>query len=314
MSRPTAAEQVRRLLALVPWLAERSPVPVEEACERFGIDEKTLMRELGVLSMVGVPPYSPDTLIWVDTSDGMITLDLVEPFDRPLRLTYEQALDLVAAGRSIREVPGADSDDPLQRGLAKLADALGVDPQQVHVGLGEARDEMLDRLTHAVEHGKRVELDHYTSGRDERTVRRVDPFRLVADRGSWYLIGWCHRSEALRYFRVDRVAGVEVLDEDAADPPDDLEWERYVPGSDDPRVTLDLAPSARWVVEHHPYESAEELPDGRTRVTLAIGAPAWFERLLVVLGPDARIVAAPDELADLGARTARRILARYGAG
>lgn len=313
MSRPTAAEQVRRLLALVPWLAQRSPVPVEEACERFGIDEKTLMRELGVLSMVGVPPYSPDTLIWVDTSDGMITLDLVEPFDRPLRLTYEQALDLVAAGRSIREVPGADSDDPLQRGLAKLADALGVDPNQVHVGLGEARDELLDSLTGAIAHTKRIELDYYTSGRDERTVRQVDPFRLVADRGKWYLVGWCHRSDDLRVFRVDRVAGVEVLDDPASEPPEDLEWERYVPGSDDPRVTLDLSPAARWVVEHHPYEQVEERPDGWLRATLAVGAPAWFERLLVVLGPDARIVEAPPELAGLGQRTARRILARYGA-
>jgi predicted DNA-binding transcriptional regulator YafY len=52
-------------------------------------------------------------------------------------------------------------------------------------------------------------------------------------------------------------------------------------------------------------------PDGAvTDVLLDVSGMAWFERLLLQLGPDAQVVR-PPELTDLAARAARRVLARY---
>ena len=79
----------------------------------------------------------------------------------------------------------------------------------------------------------------------------------------------------------------------------------------DPRVVLDLPPSAHWVSEVHPVEAVEERADGSTLVTLAIAAAPWLDRLLIGLGPDARIVEAPDDLAESARRAAARILDRY---
>ncbi len=84
----------------------------------------------------------------------------------------------------------------------------------------------------------------------------------------------------------------------------------YHPSPDDPRVTLRLAPAAEWVVESHPYESATRHKDGSWAVVLAVSEPAWLERLLVSLGPDATVVA-PPHLVDLGAAAAARLRARY---
>ena len=39
-----------------------------------------------------------------------------------------------------------------------------------------------------------------------------------------------------------------------------------------------------------PVESAEDLGDGRLRIVLAVGGDAWLERLLLRLGPVARVV------------------------
>jgi proteasome accessory factor C len=75
-------------------------------------------------------------------------------------------------------------------------------------------------------------------------------------------------------------------------------------------VTLRLAPAAEWVVESHPYESATRHKDGSWAVVLAVSEPAWLERLLVSLGPDATVVA-PPHLVDLGAAAAARLRARY---
>jgi proteasome accessory factor C len=64
-------------------------------------------------------------------------------------------------------------------------------------------------------------------------------------------------------------------------------------------------------VDQYPVESVEERPGGHLRVTLAVAAVPWLERLLVRLGPDVSIVEAPGPLNDAGTAAARRILERY---
>jgi proteasome accessory factor C len=102
-----------------------------------------------------------------------------------------------------------------------------------------------------------------------------------------------------------------VLDERFA-PPDDLDHVSiFRPRPDDPRITLDLTPAARWVADQYPVERSEEIAGGGLRVELAVVAVPWLERLLVRLGPDAALVDPPADLAEVGAHAAARILRRY---
>ena len=117
---------------------------------------------------------------------------------------------------------------------------------------------------------------------------------MQAAQGQWYLEAWCHRSEAERVFRVDRIRSVTLLDDTFERPVPASPLEVFRPTADDPRIVLDLAPRAAWVVGQYPVEVVEERPDGRLRVTLAIAAVPWLERLLLRLGPDAAVVDAPD--------------------
>ena len=82
-----------------------------------------------------------------------------------------------------------------------------------------------------------------------------------------------------------------------------------------PRVTLDLSPAARWVVETYPVEKMVERPDGGVEARLAVASRAWLERLLLRLGDEVQVIDADDpELATAGADAARRVLERYRAG
>ena len=128
MSRPSAGDRLRRLLALLPWLADHPGSTITEIGERFGIDPKQLLDDLNVVWMVGIPPYTPDQLIDLEIDDDRVTVNLGSYFRRPLRLTPAQAVALVAAGQSLVSVPGTDPEGPLARGLAKLAEALQVEP------------------------------------------------------------------------------------------------------------------------------------------------------------------------------------------
>jgi len=311
MSRPLVGPRLQRVLALVPWILAHPGVTIAELAARFEVSERELERDLELLPMCGLPPYTADRLIDVSVIDGEVEIRLAEYFERPLRLTPAEGLALLAAGRALLAVPGSDDDGPLATALAKLDDALGA-PGSLAVDVGAS--DQLQRLQDAEADDERVEIDYYSFARDEMTTRVIDPWRVFHAFGAWYVAAWCHRAQGERLFRVDRVRAVRATGErfDPASRADDDARELvYRPRPDDPRVTLRLAPAAEWVIESHPHESATRTKDGAWEVVLAISETAWLERLLVALGPDATVVA-PPELTNLGAEAAARLRRRYG--
>jgi proteasome accessory factor C len=309
VTRLSADERLHRLLALVPWVAGRDGPRLEEVCARFGCTERELVDDLELLFLCGLHPYTPDVLIDVDIAEGRVWIRYADYFARPLRLTPAEGLALLAAGRTLLASSAADDDGPLARGLAKLAGALGVDPgEAVEIELGPVADETLRVLRESVAGHRQVELDYYSFGRDEWARRVVDPYAVFSAAGQWYVSGWCHRVDDERLFRVDRVRSATPLASTFRPPASTPELASYRPRRDDPRVTLDLDPSARWVVEQYPVEAVEDRPDGRLRVTLAASQPAWLDRLLLRLGPAATLVGGEGRHA---AAAAARLLARY---
>ncbi len=314
MSRGGAPARVARMLSLVPWVAARGSAPISEICRRFDIDVAQLLSDLDTVSMVGLYPYTPDELVELYVDEGEVHITLPQAFDRPLQLTPEQALALVAAGSSLLSVPGADADGPLARGLAKLSAVLGAgDEASVEVRLGEVQADVLDRLRVAVAERRQVAIDYYAYGRDEHTRRIIDPHRVTSDHGQWYVSGWCHSADDERLFRIDRISSAEVLDSRFEAPTSRPSENLFSPAADDPRIVIELAPDARWVAEQYPVEKIVEGAEGRILVTLAITARPWLERLLLRLGPSGSVIEGPADLRDAGAEAARRILARYAA-
>jgi predicted DNA-binding transcriptional regulator YafY len=283
-------------------------------CARFELDPDELLSDVALVSLVGVPPYSPGDLFDVVVEEGRVWVHLSPSFDRSLRLTPEEALALVAAGASLLAVPGADASGPLARGLDKLAATLGVDPEDAFdIDLGRAAASVLAAVQQATDEHRRLRLRYYTHSRDQHTEREVDPYRVHAEQGRWYLAGFDHLRGEQRLFRVDRVLDAEVLDE-TFEPPDDLpEPELFEAGADDPRIVLDLAPEASWVVESYAVDAVETTGAGRLRVTLPVSGRSWLERLLLQLGPRAQVVEVRGDpaLAHCASDSARRVLARY---
>jgi predicted DNA-binding transcriptional regulator YafY len=314
MTRITAADRLRRLLSLLPWVAAHNGPTVEDLCARFELTPDDLLSDVALVTMVGVPPYSPGDLFDVVVEEGRVWVHLSPSFDRSLRLTPEEALALVAAGASLLAVPGAEETGPLARGLAKLAMTLGIDQEDAFdIDLGRAAASVLAAVQQGTEEHRRLRVRYYTHSRDQHTEREVDPYRVHAEQGRWYMAGFDHLRGEVRLFRVDRILDATVLD-DTFDPPTDLPaTELFEAGAGDPRVVLDLAPEAGWVVESYAVEETEPTASGRLRVTLPVSGRSWLERLLLQLGPRARVVEVrgDPELASCGSAAAKRVLARY---
>lgn len=305
--KPVAEQEIQRILALVPWIVAHPGTMKSEVAARFGITEEELESDLLLVLMIGVPPYSPAEYVDVDDEGDTVSIRLADYFRRPLRLTPAEGLALLAAGRALLAVPGSDPDGPLATAIEKLARALDLPDVAVDVP-GPA---VLPEVRAAVAAHERVEIEYWSAGRDEITTRRVDPAAAFLSGGEWYMSAWCHRAGDDRLFRVDRIRALRRTGETFVPPAHAVDTsEIYSPRPDDPRVTLDLPASARWVTERYPAESVEET-GGRLVVTVAVSEQAWLERLLLRAGPDARVVDPPG-MRGAGAEAAARLLARYG--
>ena len=121
---------------------------------------------------------------------------------------------------------------------------------------------------------------------------------------------YCHRANGERMFRVDRIRALRQTGEQFEVGTTEEIGEVFTPAPGDPRVTLELEPSAAWVADAYPAESTTTRSDGTVEVVLAVSEPAWLERLMVRLGPEARVIR-PATARRAGADAARRVLARY---
>jgi len=289
--RVTASDRFRRIVAIVPWIAERDGPRIDDVCAQFGVSRDDLLEDLDVVFMVGIPPYTPDELIDVIIDDDRVWITLGRYFTRPLRLTAQEALAVLAAGAGLMATNGADPAGPLARALAKLQRVVGIgEPGSLEVSLGGADPDILALLQRGTTERRRVEIDYYSYSSDESRVRSIDPYRVYATEGNWYVIGWCHSAEAERLFRVDRIRAATLLDV-TFELPDELpDATSYAGSGADRRIAIDVGPADRWIAEHYPVDSVDELGDGRLRVVLAVGGDAWLERLLLRLGPEGTVV------------------------
>jgi len=295
---------MRRVLAMIPWVVARDGATVDEIAAQFGTTAQTVQRDLSLAMCCEVGANLDHVAMWVD-DDGRVYAAPGAYFDRPRRLTPAQGVAVLAAVDALRQVPGGDSS-ALSSLAGKLAAALGAASNAVAVVLDEPP--LLEVVRAAIERGEQLHLDYYSASRDELTERDVDPLRVVAFGNTWQLEAWCHLMGDRHRIRAARLTGVPIEHHADAGP-----LEAFEPAEHALRVVLDLTADQRWVAERHPHEVLASRSDGAMRVALWAAGPAWLERLLLRLGPDAVIVE-PENVAVLRRDAARRLLGLYGRG
>ncbi len=322
MPRPEAGQRLRRLLAILPWLAREGGASIDTVAERTMMEPEEVVALLELAACCGLPPYTPDQLIELIVDEDRVEANVGPLLSRPARFSAAEGFSLAASARAILATPGADPGGSLARALSKLEAVLG-DHERLAIDIDEP--EHLELVRDAAAESQSLEVDYYSASRDEMTHRRVDPYRVHNLEGHWYVDAWCHLAGGTRRFRLDRIDSARVTGDRfeqaagggvgaghrLADPgvgPDDAR--AFVPGPETGSVRLRLPPGAGWVLEGLSVDDPEELPGGRTEVTLPVGGRAWLERLLLQLGAEARVLA-PPELTDVGRQAARRLLGLY---
>lgn len=297
--------RLRRLLVMLPWLAERGTVSTREMAEHFGMSVPDLISDLTLASLCGVSPYPLDLIdLWVD--EDAVHFGISKYFDKPLRLTPPEAFSLVVSVRAAAAIEGDDS--PLARAAAKMAAVLGDEAVEGVVVEVEAPDG-LDDLRIAAEESAELELQYWSPSTGEVAARTVAPIEVFAEGEHWYLRARDLVADGERTYRIDRIESwratgrtVEVVAG---------ERRPWFEGSEDAvPVTLLVDTDWLWALEKYPLVSVADAGAGRHRVTLLSASERWLDRLLVRLGARATIES-PVGLAERRASAASRVLGLY---
>ena len=300
------SRRLRRLLALVGWLAQVGEAPIADAAQRFGMSEKELVAELELAACCGIPPYTPDTLMEIEVSEHSVRAFLPAEYARPRRLTPAEGFAVAASARLLLTVPGSE-DGALRRALAKLDAALGsreavgldVDaPAAPRRGAGSGRRRPGPRDRLPLRLPRRAHDADGGAGAGGHHRRALVPRRLLPPgRRHAALPGRPHRQRA--------PAGRQPRTGDHAVR---ARWRRC-----SCRVPVPSRSTCSSARTHSGCPSPFRcVPSGATttaRVTdviLDVSGMAWFERLLLQLGPAVRVVS-PPELTGLAAEAARRV-------
>jgi proteasome accessory factor C len=313
----TSAEQVTRLLSLVPYLQRHPDADLGATAATFGVTSEQLVDDLKVLWYCGLPGGLPGDLIEIDMDAledaGRIRLSNADYLARPMRFTPDEALSLVVALRAVRELTGPSDTDGVDSALAKLgaaAPAAGAAPQ---VAVAGGDEEVRAALAEAIQAQGLVEFDYVDSGL-ESSVPRVVPVKLIVRDGYGYLQAWSMGRRDWRTYRLDRIGSVRPTSgrrPQLGEPPDfDAGWLESRP--DAATVTLRLTPEAAWITEYCPTIAVRPT-DSVVDVDLLVADPAWLRSLLLRLGPGVLDVSPPEAAAD-ARQAAADALAAYRAG
>lgn len=289
MTSDRTVTRIARILALIPYVLERSTVDVDEVMERFGYTTRDqLTRDLNTIFVCGLPGYGPGDLMEAYMDEDEVVIDAADFFAKAPRLTPTEALGLLAAGLTV--IGSGEASPELTSAVRKLTKAVMPDADTtltVEV-LDETKN--LGVLREAAGNQNVVHIEYRSMVKEEMTERDIEPWTVFAEMGRWYVHGHCRLVDDQRTFRIDRIRKLAVLTETFERPERVPEpGVGYVPSEGDIACVIELERSARWVLEYYPVEVVEE-DENALRIRFFSPDTEIPARLLLRLGPDAKLI------------------------
>lgn len=207
-------DPVMRVLTVLEILQARDHVTGTELAERLEVDLRTVQRYIVRLKDLSIP---------IESARGVGGSYRLRPGFRlpPLLLTNEEAFALSLGLRALRQLglsafaPATEGalaklgrvlPEPLCESIETVEDVVAVEPGPWVVSTSM---DSLIRAASAIRACRQVRFA-YRSHTDTVSRREIKPYAVMHTDGRWYLIGYCLSRKAMRTFRLDRVADLEV--------------------------------------------------------------------------------------------------------
>jgi len=210
--------RVERLSAILTLLQGKRVIKADEIAERFNISIRTVYRDIRAIEASGVPVCGEAGVGYYLDRDYTLP---------PIRLSSDEALAMLIAGKLIHDLPDKATKNTYQSALAKIRAILpSIDkdklerweamiqvlPQQRAPEVAERPDNMFV-IQQALLYGRVVAIKYFSFYRQQLTNRTIEPIGLLYYSNQWHVIAWCQLRQSYRDFRLDRIQSVELLSE-----------------------------------------------------------------------------------------------------
>jgi len=237
-----------------------------------------------------------------------------------ISLSHGELFALTLGARMLQAYAGLPYESELRSSIEKLSDRL---PEQTWIDLQQLADErivfrsgaeiqldpqMWTQLIDACRTNRQVWMHYYAATRNAESDRTIDPYLIHVYRATNpYVIGFCHKRQDIRWFRIDRIKQLRVLDEKFdRDPTFDAKthlekiFQHEVGGNPIPVTIWFDAAAAPFIRERrwHVTQEIEEHGDGSLTLHLMTGGLNDLKRWVLGYGKDA-VVKEPPELVQL---------------
>ena len=299
--------QMNRLFEIIYLLMEQKNVTAKELAKRFEVSTRTVYRDIDTLSEAGIPVYANRG------AGGGIRLMDDFVLNKSLLSEGEQN-DILASlqGLNAIQVPNVE---PV---LTKLAALFGknrtswIDVDFSNWGGGAQEREKFILLKDTILHSKVVVFDYY-SAMGEKTLRTVEPLKLLFKGQGWYLYGFCRARQDYRIFKISRIKNLkstnEIFDRAIPDTVYSETENSYKPNMIPLKLKLDESLAYRVYDEFEDGNTVQN-EDGSFLVTIDFPEGQWMFGFLLSFGSGAEVLE-PPAIRQAMAAQLKNILKKY---
>lgn len=299
--------QINRLFEIVYILLNKKNTTARELAERFEVSVRTIYRDIDALSAAGIPVYSSQ-----GKGGGISLLDDFI-LDKSILSEGEQN-EIIYALQSLAAVQSPESDQILSK-LSNLFNKDNISWIEVDFspwGSGESSSAQFKIIKDAIL-GRHILEFTYTNTSGEKSMRRVEPLKLIFKVNAWYLKGFCLTKNAVRSFKISRTANMRMTPENFEER--SLET---VPSADNGDMAQRWIDVRLWIAACSAYRVYDEFDekdiiinsDGSFTVNSSLPESSWLIRYLLSFSADLEVLA-PPELRETIRNESAKIVKRY---
>lgn len=196
--------RTNRLFQIVYILLKKGTVTAKELAEYFEVSQRTIYRDIDILSLAGVPVYTRKG------KSGGISLLQDFVLDKSLLSDAEQN-DILSALYGFASVGPGDTAPVLNK-LSTFFSKNAVPWLDVDFSdWGNSNLDLFDALKTAILKRTIVAFDYYNSC-GEKSHRKVEPIQIRFKDRAWYMYGYCLCKKDYRIFKLTRMQNFTVTD------------------------------------------------------------------------------------------------------
>ncbi|UKB82048.1 YafY family transcriptional regulator [Chryseobacterium sp. MEBOG06] len=207
-------KRLSRLTAILIQLQTKRLLTAPGLAEKFDVSVRTIYRDIRALEQAGVP---------ILTEEGK-GYTLMEGYRiPPVMFTENQANALILAEQLVLKnkdtsfikdyTEAVDKIKAVLRQSEKDKANLLADRTRFEQNINRERSSStISQLQNALTNFQLIKIK-YTNGQNKMTIRMLEPFALISTTENWLLIAWCRLRMEFRYFRLDRIKNMEILEE-----------------------------------------------------------------------------------------------------